>query len=199
MRMADCDAVVFDYGNTLITFEYPAQALLGTMETMRPLIERALGRPAPSAQQLMDSVLLPLEHGLSSIGEDEVDYISYCREGWHRAGLDLDNDVLLQILDAEQRVWDRTLRVIAGVPETLSRLRSLGLKLGLCSNASFPPAMMLRQLEANEIARCMDAVVFSSQIGKRKPSPVIYSTILSKLGVEPSRALFVGDRVREDY
>ena len=199
MRMADFDAVVFDYGNTLISFEYPRAGLLATMESMRPRIQHALGRPAPTAEQLMDSVLLPLEQGLSDIGEDEIDYMTYCREGWHRAGLELDDGLLLEILDAEQRVWDRALQVVAGMPETLARLRRLGLKLGLCSNASFPPAMMLRQLDSNGIAELMDGVVFSSQIGKRKPSPVIYSTITSKLGVDPSRTLFVGDRVLEDY
>jgi putative hydrolase of the HAD superfamily len=44
----------------------------------------------------------------------------------------------------------------------------------------------------------VDAVVFSSGVGRRKPAPEIYRAALHELGVEPENALFVGDRVRED-
>jgi putative hydrolase of the HAD superfamily len=42
-------------------------------------------------------------------------------------------------------------------------------------------------------------VVFSSEIGKRKPAPEMYRAALDAIAVEPMQALFVGDRVREDY
>jgi putative hydrolase of the HAD superfamily len=44
----------------------------------------------------------------------------------------------------------------------------------------------------------LDAAVFSSEVGKRKPHPAIYDAALSDLGVAPERALFVGDRLIED-
>ncbi len=59
--------------------------------------------------------------------------------------------------------------------------------------------MMLRQVEKNGIAALMDAVVFSSELGRRKPAPEVYQAALEAVGVEADRALFVGDRVREDY
>jgi len=59
--------------------------------------------------------------------------------------------------------------------------------------------MMLRQVRANGVAALVDAVVFSSQVGLRKPAAGLYRAALSALGVEARRALFVGDRVREDY
>jgi putative hydrolase of the HAD superfamily len=199
MRMPEFDAVVFDYGNTLITFEYPTEELLALMDGFRARIGHASGRQAPSAQELMDSILLPLERRLGTFGEEEVVYIDIYRQAWHRARLKLPDDLLLEMLDAEQRVWDRKITIIEGAIDTLARLKNRGLKLGLCSNASFPADMMRRQVEAKGVAGLMDAIVFSSAIGKRKPSPAIYAAVLSELGVNAGRTLFVGDRVREDY
>ena len=199
MRMPEFDAVVFDYGNTLITFEYPTDELLALMDGFRARIGQASGGPAPSAKELLDTILLPLEHQLGTYGEEEVVYVDMYRQAWYRAGFELPDELLLEMLDAEQRVWDRKITIIDGAIDALARLKSRGLKLGLCSNASFPADMMRRQVETNGIAKLMDAIVFSSAIGKRKPSPVIYAAVLSELAVDAGRTLFVGDRVREDY
>jgi putative hydrolase of the HAD superfamily len=54
-------------------------------------------------------------------------------------------------------------------------------------------------VNTNGIAEKVDAVVFSSEIGRRKPAPEMYRAALDTIGVEAQHALFVGDRVREDY
>jgi putative hydrolase of the HAD superfamily len=59
--------------------------------------------------------------------------------------------------------------------------------------------MMRRQVDSNGVGELVEAVLFSSQLGRRKPAPEIYRASLDALGVGPERALFVGDRVREDY
>ncbi len=48
------------------------------------------------------------------------------------------------------------------------------------------------------LAERLDFAVFSSEVGKRKPHPEIFQRALEALGVEPERALFVGDRLYED-
>jgi putative hydrolase of the HAD superfamily len=45
----------------------------------------------------------------------------------------------------------------------------------------------------------VDAVVFSSEVGRRKPAPELYLAALDRLGVPAAEALYVGDRVAEDY
>jgi putative hydrolase of the HAD superfamily len=48
------------------------------------------------------------------------------------------------------------------------------------------------------VAERLDFSVFSSEVGMRKPHPAIFERALAALGVEPQRALFVGDRLYED-
>ena len=193
------EAVLFDYGRTLVTFEYPKARLLEVMERFRPAISRATGMPAPQAEKIVEDVLLPLEAVIESPGEDEVSYFDVYSGAWSRAGIELPGELLYEILDAEQQVWDDVAQVDPEAPRLLGWLRQRGIKRAVCSNAPFPPEMMLRQVEKNGIAALMDAVVFSSRLGRRKPAPELYQATLEALGVGAERALFVGDRVREDY
>lgn len=197
--MARTDGVVFDYGRTLVTFAYPAGALRRTIEEFRPRIEVALDVPAPEADTILHQVLMPLEEYVNNSSEDEVDYMDVYRESWERAGMKLPDELLHEILDAEQQVWDRSVRVDPDAPALLEWLKTGGIKRGICSNAAFPPAMMRRQVRTNGIADLVDAIVFSSEVGKRKPAPELYRAALDAIGTEPERTLFVGDRVREDY
>ncbi len=197
--MPSIDAVIFDYGRTLVTFAYPTQDLLQVLRGFRPRIAAALGREAPPAEAILQEVLLPLERHIESPGEDEVDYLDVYAATWRHAGLDLPNELLYEILDEEQRCWDRAVQVDPDALEVLSWLGAHGIKRAVCSNAPFPPEMMRRQVDANGVGELMEAVLFSSQFGRRKPAPEIYRSALDAVGVDAARALFVGDRVREDF
>jgi len=197
--MPATEGVLFDYGRTLVTFSYPTEELLGVLNEFRPLIESALGVPAPDAESILNDVLLPLEEYVSSMSEDEVDYMEVYSSTWERAGLKLPEPLLHEILDAEQMCWDRSVVLDPDALQVLSWLEAHGVKRGICSNAPFPPEMMRRQVETNGIAELVDAVVFSSEVGKRKPAPELYQAALDAIGTSPEKTIFVGDRVREDY
>jgi putative hydrolase of the HAD superfamily len=191
--------VLFDYGRTLVTFDYPTKDLLEVVRGFRPRIGLALGGPAPEAETILEDVLLPLEKIVGSMSEDEVEYMDVFREAWARAGLKLPDDLLYEILDAEQLCWDRSARLDPDALQVLSWLGAHGIKRGVCSNAPFPPEMMRRQVDTNGVGEMVDAVVFSSEVGRRKPAPEVYRAALDAIGVDAGHALFVGDRVREDY
>jgi HAD superfamily hydrolase (TIGR01549 family) len=199
MRMPRTEGVLFDYGRTLVTFTYPTNDLLSVLHDFRPRIEAALGVPAPEAETILHDVLLPLEEYINSMGEDEVDYMDVYRDTWERAGMKLPDGLLHEILDAEQQCWDRAVEVDHDALDVLTWLGARGIKRGVCSNAPFPPAMMRRQVRSNRITDLVDAVVFSSDVGRRKPAPELYQAALDAIGTEPEQTLFVGDRVREDY
>jgi HAD superfamily hydrolase (TIGR01509 family) len=199
MRMPSTRAVLFDYGRTIVTFTYPTDDLLRVIGEFRPRIEAALGVPAPEAQTILDGVLMPLEDYVGSMSEDEIDYIDVYRETWARAGMRLPDALLNEILDAEQQCWDRAVTVDPDALATLEWLRDRGVLRALCSNAPFPADMMRRQVASNGLAELVDAAIFSSDVGKRKPAPEMYRAALDAVETNAEDAFFVGDRVREDY
>ena len=197
--MQPIEGVLFDYGQTLVTFAYPKAGLLEVIRNFLPSLEEVLRAPAPPAESILEQVFMPLEEFVSSESEDEVDWLEATRVSWERAGLALPDGLLYEIVDAEQMCWDQIVEVDPDAIPVLTELRSRGVRLGICSNAPFPPEMMRRQVRTNGIGELMDGIVFSSMVGRRKPAPEMYRAALDAIGVEPQRVLFVGNRVREDY
>ncbi|OLE24950.1 MAG: hypothetical protein AUG49_12135 [Catenulispora sp. 13_1_20CM_3_70_7] len=188
-------AVLFDYGKTLVEFDYPETELLVAMRDAVPL----LGPGAPDAETAVSEVLLPLERELETLGEDEVDYLQVYERAWRRAGVDAPRAVLYRVLDREQQVWDAHVRPLPDALPTLAGLRERGLRTAIASNAPFPPEMMRRQMRRLGFLDAVDAVVLSAEVGRRKPAPELYRAGLQAVGVGPDEALYVGDRLSEDY
>jgi HAD superfamily hydrolase (TIGR01662 family) len=188
-------AVLFDYGLTLVTFSFPRRELLEALEEVRTW----LGAGAPDAATLLRDVLEPLDAGLPTFNEEEIDYLEYFARGWQRAGFDLPRHTLYRILDLEQRCWDEAAQLVPDAIPTLKALRTSGFRVGIASNAPFPPEMLHRQLRQIGLAEHLDAAVFSSEVGRRKPAPELYHVALQRLGAIPEETLYVGDRWLEDY
>ena len=96
-----------------------------------------------------------------------------------------------QILDA----WERSenFDLDDDVLPALAGLRARGLKIGLISNGT-------RDLDAfvRHHGLAVDAHVSSRVHGRIKPDPSIFRAALELLGVEPQRALMVGDQPEDD-
>ncbi|MFD2417513.1 HAD family hydrolase [Amycolatopsis pigmentata] len=83
-------------------------------------------------------------------------------------------------------------------PDTEAVLKSVsgkGLKVGVLSNIAFDirPAFSSRGL-----AEHVDEFVLSFEEGAIKPDPVIFETLLDRLGVPPENTLMVGDSEEAD-
>ncbi len=188
-------AVLFDYGLTLVRFTFPRAELVKVLEQVGPW----LGPNVPDTETLMHDVIEAIEDQLPAYGEDEIDYLDFYDRAWRRAGVKMSRETLYRVLDLEQRCWDRSVQLAPDALSTLERLHARGLRTAVASNAPFPPEMMRRQVRLVGIAQRVDAVVFSSEVGRRKPAPELYLAALDRLGVSPADALYVGDRVVEDY
>ena len=76
------------------------------------------------------------------------------------------------------------------IVDTIRQLKEMGLKIGLISNADGCDRLYWDQ---SPVYPYFDDSIFSCDVGLLKPDPAIYLLSLSRLGVKPSDARFVGD------
>lgn len=201
--MKTLEAVLFDYGHTLIHFdEQPHGQLIEAYEGINRLLAQKLEREIPEARVLIEKVSkavdTEIQRDYQSGREEEVEIAALYEAALRAIGLELEPEVIEQVMEMEQRGWLQSIHVGPDVLPTLQALKAWGLQLGVVSNAAYRPRLMLQQMSALGLRDFFDGVSFSSELGLRKPHREIYLDALRKLGVEGHQALFVGDRVRED-
>lgn len=82
------------------------------------------------------------------------------------------------------------------VLEDLKKRRKL---VGLICNTGLTPGTGLRKFLVDEgVAECFDLMLFSEEIGIRKPDPRIFHMAAQRLGVQPFEIVHVGDNLKAD-
>ncbi|HET7571317.1 MAG TPA: HAD family hydrolase [Gaiellaceae bacterium] len=187
------EAVLFDWGDTLMRWDFdPALLEAGHRAGLA-----AIGlEPRPELTERFRDAYLP-ELFLPGAVE-EVEYPGLVRRLLGEHGIEVDDAALERFLEAEHRGWAPARQLAATTHALLETLRDRGLRLALVSNAFDPPALLHRDLGDFGVAERLDAAVFSSEVGRRKPDAAIFERALELLGVAPERALMVGDRLVED-
>jgi len=86
--------------------------------------------------------------------------------------------------------------------DALERLRQTGVALAVVSNSDGTVERLLRDNGVCQVGEgagtCVSVVVDSGAVGSEKPEPGIFTHALDVLGVEPDRAVHVGDMVHAD-
>jgi len=189
-------AVLFDWGDTLFHFAYDEELLEAGWEAgLATLDHDGLPGPDETAARFREQYL-PLLFVPGSV--DEVEYPGMIRELLEGFGVEVDDGALDRFLAAEHAAWEPARQMGAQTHALLDSLRDRGLATGLVSNAFDPGWLLHEDLARMGLAERLDAAVFSSEIGMRKPHPAIFEAVLSRLGVAPEETLFVGDRRYED-
>ncbi len=88
------------------------------------------------------------------------------------------------------------IRPYPGVKEVLGKLKDMGLKLAIVTDAMNGHA--LKRLQRADLLHFFDVVVSGDMTGSRKPEPDSIKLALNKLGVNPKEAVMVGDSIRRD-
>ena len=191
------DAVLFDWGDTLMRFAYDEELVEAGHRAGLASLEPREGLPEPAAlATYFRERYEPFFWAPGTV--EEVEYPGLVRELLGVFGVSVSDEELGRFLEAEHQAWTPARELGSTTHALLDSLRRRGLKLGLVSNAFDPGWLLRRDLDRMGIGARLDAAVFSSEVGKRKPHPAIYEAVLSDLGVSPERALFVGDRLVED-
>jgi HAD superfamily hydrolase (TIGR01549 family) len=97
-------------------------------------------------------------------------------------------------LEADLAAECGSIRLRRGMDLVWASLRSLGIKIGVCSNLAAPYEQPLLAC----LPGIPDALVLSFRAGVTKPQPAIYRMVCAKLQLTPSQILFVGDTLEAD-
>jgi HAD superfamily hydrolase (TIGR01509 family) len=114
----------------------------------------------------------------------------------HLLGKDRDrdaDDALAQAHGAIYGTWWERLRQLPGAADLLRACAGRGLAVVLASSASAAELAVLRRvLDAGDV---ITAATSSADADASKPAPDILQAALEQSGVDPARAVFVGDAV----
>ena len=170
-------ATLFDWSNTLVQFTWDDELLAAGHRA-------ALGRDDPDFTSRYRELVLrpdasrrPYAELLAELGVEDAD----------------------AFIDAEHEAWRPAHQVLASAQALLDSLRSRGIRTGLVANSWPEPARILRaDVEAAGLAGLLDVLVFSDEVGARKPEPEIFLAATAALEVDPVDTMFVGDRLETD-
>jgi HAD superfamily hydrolase (TIGR01662 family) len=188
-------AVLFDWGGTLMNDEWSDEiALEGHSAGLAALAHEGL----PDAGALTAYLGEHQAELHLRTAENEIDIGAVMAASFRAHGVDLTDDDLRLFLSAAYDVWSSHHSLAASTHAMLEALRGRGLKVAIVSNTASPEWLLRPILERQGLAARVDAIVLSSEVGKRKPHPAIFERALTELGVDSSQALFVGDRLDAD-
>lgn len=191
-------AVLFDLGNTLVRYfersEFPAileQAILAMRrylekEELLTVSEEAMWRKVSEEDhEATDHRVRPLEERLGRIfGIDRSQgpevMAAMCRR-------------FTEPIFARGRCYDDALPV-------LRKLREEGIRAAIVSNTPWgsPGSLWREELARLELSPWVDAAIFCTDVGWRKPAGPIFERAMELLAAGPEECLFVGDDPRWD-
>ena len=186
-------AILFDLGGTLAEYydrSQTAAVLDEALAEVQKFLEEAslLGAAPEAALQQM--------HSEREAGDYRVrPLVERLMRVFELDGLDPSGNLALEMcrrflrpIFARGRCYEDTLPV-------LRKLRSRGLKTAIVSNTPWgsPGALWREELARLGLSDLVDAAVFCTDVGWRKPARQIFDFALERLHATPQESLFVGD------
>ena len=189
------EAVVFDWGGTLSI--YADIELIDMWQLAADHLARATGR---DAAELRDKLLAAELRYWQRVAETQhTGTLGDILAAESRAlGLDVTTAVISEAAQRHLDAWTPHIRHHADAVSALTALRAQGIRIGLLSNTHWPEAFHEHFLERDGLAQLIDVRAYTSNMTHSKPHAAAFQHVLDRLGVQPSRAVMVGDRPLDD-
>jgi putative hydrolase of the HAD superfamily len=195
--------ICFDYGRTLVDFARPDAALAAAGASLARELALAesswIGTAGEFALALDQRVDRLIDQGQRADRWREVQFELVHRKAMHQLlGIWPSQEISARVGTTLQRAWVEGVDPIEPARAVLGKLKERGMRLALCSNAPFPPQLMYEQLERLQLDWYFDAVLFSSEIGWRKPDQRVFAEMLRRLSLPARSVWFLGDEWEAD-
>jgi HAD superfamily hydrolase (TIGR01549 family) len=202
-------AVIFDYGNTLVSVDpalhsartdYADVVAVPGAERMTRHLETRGRLARDKGIAFIDRFLSIREANRKRADEtgDEIPAAISLSQTFHDLGLaELEAAEVQEILRVFFSVEEEQLQEIPGAGRMLERLAGKGTPMALLSNAT-DGATIARGIERHGWTRHFRPLVVSSDIGVRKPRAEAFQSVLRTWTFAPEEIAMVGDSLRHD-
>jgi putative hydrolase of the HAD superfamily len=172
-------AVVFDLFGTLVP-EFGRDEFYDVVRTMAVILDA----DPVAFLQAWDATAIDRQTGRIPSMEENVRVI--CA----RLGVTIVDPAMARAMSVRAEMYERSFHPRIGAVETLREVKKRGYPTGLVSMCAPDTPALWR---ACPLAPFVDAEVFSSEVGLRKPDPEIYRLVCDRLGIAPEECLYCGD------
>lgn len=194
-------AVIFDLGHTLIDYYHewrtPEQKAIHRL--YRHLTDYGVVAEEVSFAKDLSSVL---DLGRRKKAEEmvEIPLREVLHRIYERYGCDGDEDLMVDGFDIFYDVLVEHRKPFPGTVEMLEGLKARGYAIGLVSDVAWglPSEYPQKDMGHFGIDIFFDDMVFSTDVGLRKPHPRLFKLALYNLGADIEESLFVGNSLQAD-
>ncbi len=201
MRMS-MKAVLFDLGHTLINYhdEWRGPEARAVASVARMVVERA--RNGVSEADVNEHLLASLERGrqIKLAQMVEIPLEEVLDDCFNRFSCNGDDELMKRGLDAFYGVLLENRREVPRTRDMLETVKDKGYRIGLVSDVAWGLPSSYPQIDMRHyrIHEFFDDLVFSTDVGLRKPNPRIFKIALANVGSSPKEALYVGNNLQAD-
>jgi putative hydrolase of the HAD superfamily len=182
------EAVLFDWGGTL-----SVHATVDLLEVWRAAARvLAPDDPEPVAAALLAAELAWWQASVAA-GDRSGTTEQLVRSVATQTHLDVAG-----ALRAYHDAWEPTVEHDPAAVAVLTALKERGLRTGLLSNTHWPRDLHERWLAEAGLLELLDVRLYTSDMTHMKPHREAFRTLLDAVAVPGERAVFVGDRLRDD-
>ena len=187
MRFAELDAVTVDGFGTLVRLLDPVPELAQALRRRGIECDTELVRDAFAAEVAY--------YRPEAVSGRDPESLAALRLQCTRVFLDAARTTLEPSSFVDSFIGAIAFEPMPGALEAVAGLRARGLELAVVSNWDIGLAEHLNRIGA---ASYFSAIVTSAEAGAAKPDPSVFRLALERLGVEPGRALHVGDEPADE-
>jgi len=194
-------AVLFDLGDTILNFgrvNTTRAFLQGARATHAYLREHGQHAGAFPCYFILNLVRLRLRYLMANITHRDFNSLEVLQTVGARKGVNLSPRQWEQFAWLWYEPLSRCAQVEEDIQQTLDRLRSLGLKLGIVSNTFVSRFSLEKHLRMLGILDFFTMQLYSHEVDVRKPSREIFRIAAERIGEPVTKILVVGDRIDND-
>ncbi|HUV24743.1 MAG TPA: HAD family hydrolase [Methanomassiliicoccales archaeon] len=195
-------AVVFDLGHTLIDYyiDWRGPENRAISDFYRVIAEN-MDDP-PEKNVFVATMIQELENARSRRRMEmiEIPLSTFLGERLKQFDLRYDEEVIQEGLEIFYGALLEHRKLIPGTLEMLQNIKKNGYKVGLISDVAWglPSYFPKRDMTFYKLDVYFDDLVFSTDVGLRKPNPRIFKIALENLGVGAGDAAYVGNSLQSD-